>query len=316
MKCLALRRPARGWSRAGNQTPRRSVLLAMRRALVVLPALLLALASAACGDDQKVASDGSTTSTTGPAVPGRAADVVLAITSGGGFVPFGTDFANVPLKVQRDGTVYTGGAVRAIYPGPALTPVMTGRVSVSELAHVLDEAKAAGLAEERLDAGEPGVTDMPTTTITVELDGQVHEHAVYALDFGTDPTMGAPSGLTPAQSDVRAKLSAFQTEVADLVLRTADQPYVPTAYQVLASIADPAAGTSDVTPNELTWPVADVALVEGRCVDVDAAHAPALADLLDQATQITIWHDDTGAAWHLVVRATLPGDEPCDPPQD
>jgi hypothetical protein len=290
----------------GNRTARRGVQLGMRRARAALPAVLLVLASAACGHDAKVATGASTT------VPARPADVVLSITSGGGFVPFGADFANVPLKVQRDGTVYTGGAIPAIYPGPALTPVSTGKLAGAQVQQLLDEARADQLGEDHLDVGQPPVSDMPSTTITVELDGTLHTHSIYALGYGIDDPQQGLSNLTPAQGSLRKALSNFVTHASDLVSQAADQAYAPVAYQVLATRIDPASeAPPEVTPNQLTWPAPDLPLVAGAaCIDIDAAHAPALTEALTTASQITVWHDG-GATWHLSVRATLPGDAAC-----
>jgi hypothetical protein len=277
---------------------------AMRRTLMLLALPALALGGVACSDDDSVDTGAS------PVGDGDPSDVVISISSGGGFVPFGVDFAAVPTVVQRDGTVLTGGAVIAIYPGPALSPVSTGTLSGDALAELLEAAEEAGLESDALDFGEPGVSDSPTTTITVEIDGGTYTHEAYALGFGED--MGGDLGLSEEQLDLRAAVQDFVGEVSDAVTTAATDTYEPTAYQVLALPVDPAdlAG-SEPAPNELAWPLADVALAEGACIDITGDDATAFAALLPDATQITIWRDAAGATWQLATRAVLPGDDPC-----
>jgi hypothetical protein len=312
VKCLAARRRERGWSRIGNRTVRLSVQTGMRRATAALSVLLLVVVGAACGNDDDPVATG------GPPATGEPTDVILRITTGGGFVPYGYDFATVPTIVQRDGTVLVGGAVTMQYPGAALTPVVTGKLAAADLQHLLDAARDAGLDQAELDAGQPGITDNPTTTIVVELDGKQHEHAVYALGFGGAEDAGGgggDTGLTAEQVAVRTAVQGFVSEVSDKVTAAADEPFVPTGYQVIAQPVDPAAPPpEEPLPNDLDWPFADLTLPspdQGGCLDVDGARTAPFAELLAKATQITIWHTADGGTFHLSVRATLPGDDAC-----
>lgn len=282
----------------------------MRRATAALSVLLLVVVGTACGNDDDPVATG------GPPAKGEPTDVILRIASGGGFVPYGADFASVPMLIQRDGTVFTPGAITMQYPGPALYPVVTGHLSEAELEHLLAAARDTGLDQAELDAGTPGITDNPTTTITVELDGEVHEHDVYALGFGGDPgSDGTETGLTEEQVAVRDRLQTFVTEVSTQASAVADQLYPPTGYQVIAQAADPASsGGEDIQPNDLDWPFADLALPtadQGGCIEVDGPRTATFAGLLKQATQITLWHTADGGAFRLSIRVTLPGDEPC-----
>lgn len=310
----------------------------MRRTTALL-LVAATLALAACGDgDDSVASGGSTTSTrpttsttegtttttapgpsdegstggsgggsgpTGqPAPSGRA---TIRITVGGGFVPAGYDFTTVPTVVQPDGTSFAPGAMTMQYPGPAVTPVMTGRLSAATLEGLVQRAKAAHLDQAGREFGQPGVTDMPSTTITVVIDGKAHTTSVYALGFD-DP---AASGVTPAQRQARTEVQGFVTAVGDAVGAAATTTYQPTAYQVLSLPTEPAsAATEEPKPNELDWPIAGRPLGENTCLDLAGADATALAKALPKATSITVWRNG-GGHWHVFVRAALPGDEPC-----
>jgi hypothetical protein len=278
----------------------------MRRPVlaVLLFALLLA-GTASCGDDAEVR--------TGDQPPGStdghgAGDPQLAISIevGGGFAPYGSDFLSPPTVVLDDGTVFTGGATIAIYPGPAISPVLTGSIDGDELRALLDEAGAAGLtADGELDTGQPGITDMASTTITVRVDGTTFEHSIYALSGA--PDMGPELGLTRPQLELREQLATFVQHVTDAAAGSATDPYPPTAYEVLAS---PASGEDpQVEPNHLDWPLA-APIEAGACQRVEGDDAAALAPILAKATEITVWTDPgTGDRYQLRFRAVLPGVE-------
>jgi hypothetical protein len=274
----------------------------MRRSSALLAGLLaLSIGAAGCGS-----SDHTTTRTD------TTAPVVLSIRTSGGFVPYGADFVATPLLVLADGTVLTGGPVPDIYPGPAVAPVQTGALDTGALRGLLDAARQAGLDHDDLDGGQPGITDVGTTTISVVLDGVRHTNDVYGL-FAADAD--AP-GLTPAQRDVRTKVRAFAERAQHDTEAVATSIYEPRAYQVLAAVADPSADvdTLDGTapkPKELEWPFPDLPLRDHACVDVDEARAPTFAAALRRATQITIWRDAADRPWNLSTRAVLPGDGPC-----
>jgi hypothetical protein len=284
----------------------------MRRLLLVLTATSLALAGAACGDDDALdAGDGSSTSSTSSPPddgdPATEADVAIRIVSAGGFVPFGTDFASVPTVVLTDGTVFTGGAAPEIFPGPAVLPVATGTLSAAELADLLDAARAAGLDRDGIDYGMPGVTDMPTTYVRVVIDGQTHEHSAYGLTF--DGAGGL--GLSEDEIDGRRALTGFVDEVSAAVGDAATELYDPDAYQVLTTPADASASQQEPAPNQLDWPFADIALDQAECFDIDGDEVAAFEELLEQATQITIWRDAAGATHQLIIRARLPFEDTC-----
>lgn len=288
------------------------VQLHMRRSiacLFLLPALLLT----ACGDDTNVdaGADPSPTDSSDPGddAGGDATQVAISIEVGGGFVPFGYDFAAVPTVIHDNGTAFTGGMTTAIFPGPALSPVLTGVIDADELAALLDAAEQVGLGSDaELDTGQPGITDLPTTTIKVRVDGQVYEHSVYALSYGTDFPGDVATGITDEQAEVRAAIAGFVSDVNDAVGAVASEPYTAEAYEVLAQPVGEDDQTADVAPNELEWPLATPIQGDGTCMQVDGDDAVALADALEQATQITQWTDPSdGAVYLLTVRAVIPG---------
>jgi hypothetical protein len=284
----------------------------MRRSiacLFLLPALLLA----ACGDDTNVdtGADPSPTDSTDPGGDSDATEVAISIEVGGGFVPFGYDFAAVPTVVHDNGTAFTGGPTTAIFPGPALSPVLTGVIDADELATLLDAAEQVGLgSDSELDTGLPGVTDMPTTTIKVRVDGEVFEHSVYALSYGSEFPDDVATGITDEQAEVRAAIAGFVSDVNDAVSAVASEPYVAEAYDLLPQPIGDEEQATDVAPNELDWPFASPIVEDGSCMHLDGDDATTFTDLLDQATQITVWTDTSnGMAYRLVARTVIPGFE-------
>lgn len=285
----------------------------MRRTTALLVLALLVLSSCG-GDDDTVGTDADSSSTSsssststseGSGDPGPAAAAgVIRISVGGAYSPFGTDFAAVPTLVLADGTSFTAGATTMQFPGPAIAPVSTGRLSDGQVADLLDAAEAAGLTSPR-DYGQPAITDVGTTTISVVIDGTHHTVEVYALR--EEDHAGR---LTAEQRDARAKVSEFIETVGEAVSAAATGAFEPTSYQVLATPSQPAASYEDPKPNELDWPVPSTPLAEGPCRDVTGSDAVALRDALAKASQITVWHSG-GKDWQVVARAVLPGDAPC-----
>ena len=301
----------------------------MRRATAPLVLVLLVLSS--CGgdddtvgtgsDDSSTSSSSSTstpssTSTTagtdatppptepaGDPAPTTASDAIRIVTCCA-FSPYGTDFAAVPTVVGTDGTAFTGGAQTLQYPGPAISPVTTGKLSAKQVDALLTAAKDAGLTTKR-DYGQPGITDVGTTKITVTIDGKAHTAEIYALGYE-----GEAGGISADQKAARAKASAFVTKVSDAVSAAATTSFQPTGYQVLAIPSQPLSDYSDPKPNQLDWPIASKPLAEGPCRDITGADAATLKAALAKATQITIWNSG-GKGWQVVTRAVLPGDAPC-----
>ena len=283
----------------------------MRRSLIAL-LLLPVLVLTACGDDAEVETGddpGATDAGSTDGGDGDSTQIAISIEVGGGFVPYGYDFAAVPTVIQDNGTAFTGGAMTMIYPGPALAPVSTGVVPSDVVAALLDEAEEIGLATaDELDTGEPGVTDTPTTTITVRVGGQRYEHGVYALGFGEQP--GEGGGLSDDQIELRSSISAFVQHVNDAAGAAATEPYDAVAYDILPQPLADAGAVEDVTPNQLDWPLSFPLHEDGSCMRLEGDDAASFAALLPEATQITEWTDrSNGATFRITARAVIPGFE-------
>jgi hypothetical protein len=236
-------------------------------------------------------------------------EVVLRVSTGGGFVSPSTNLRSVPqFTLYGDGTIIVTGPTIMIYPGAALPNLQTTKVSEETVRAILSAVQEAGLFDPTFDYGQPGITDQATTTITIDVDGKKCESSIYAL--GAD---GA-GGLTMEQQQARAAVDELVGKLNGL---ETFQPGVKwTSYQFasLAVFSTPAmvGGTPDPQPNTLEWPLGDLATLgqavqpEGfRRAVVTGEDLEMLQPLLDEATEITIWTSG-GKEYNLYFRPLLP----------
>lgn len=286
-----------------------------RQFLALLAAAPLALVAASCGSSGN-GSTGETTTTAPPStlppvttVPGiehptGPDDVILRLSWDGGFVAPGTLFMRLPrLLIAGDGSVYVQGAQTEMYPGPLLPPILVGKVNEAEIQDVLAKAQAANLFRQ-VTYGQPdiGIADAPNTILVLNVNGTTYTHDAYALGMGGD-------GNGESNPD-RKVFADFVTQLEPLANGVqGSQPYSAPRFAIRATVADEAAPTDGVTPNEVAWPAAaGVTLASAsECAVVEAGN---IGDLFTTATQITRFVEN-GIKYVLVVRPMLPGDAGC-----
>jgi hypothetical protein len=271
-------------------------------AAVVLAAFVLTLG--ACGSGS---SGDSTEHPTGKN------EIVLQVSSGGGFVPVSYNLTELPqFTLYGDGTVIVTGPMIEIYPGPALPNLQTTRISEEATQEILSAASEAGLFANGVDYGQPGITDVPTTKIVVNADGKTFTSDIYAL--GMEPGAG---GLTMEQQQARAAISDLVGKLNVLTDYEQGQiqweAYAYTALKVFSVAADPNV-TLDVPPNELAWPLGDIGTLgepvmpDGyRSAVISGDDLAKLQPLLAEATQITLWSSGDHQ-YNLFLRPLLPNE--------
>jgi hypothetical protein len=276
-----------------------------------IAALLTGLLAAACGTptNGKARSDATTTtSTTAPG--GDPSQLVLRITTGGGFVAPASQFAVFPaVSVYADGTVITVGATTMEYPGRALPPLRRGSLAAGELRDILAAARDAGVRDPGPDLGQPAIADAPSTAFFVrDGSGSTTVHAYALVEAGNQP------GLTASQVDNRNKLIAFAARAQRLGDRTTES-YTARSLAVLVG-PYPAAAPGDIKPEDLTWTGSDlgtrpaVAQFGERCIAVEGAELATMAPTIQAARSNARWH--SGAkAYALTFRPQLPDERPC-----
>jgi len=276
-------------------------------ATVVLLTLTAAI-STACGDEGSAGNENSFEHPTG------AHDVVLRVDSAGGFVPVSTALTDLPeFTLYGDGTVIVSGPIIMIYPGPAMPNLQKAKVSQETIQAILSAAQEAGLFDPTFDYGQPGITDMDTTTITTNVDGKTYTSSIYALN-----AIEPGGGLTMEQQQARATVSQFVGKLVDLTAFEQDLEWTPYEFKALTVYSSVAGepGDTDVQPNKLDWRLADLA-TSGEAVQpegfrklvVTGDDLATLRPLLGEATQITLWKSG-GNEYNLYFRPLLPDEEP------
>ncbi|MGZ5299239.1 MAG: hypothetical protein ACXWDU_06135 [Actinomycetota bacterium] len=299
----------------------------MRLRLLSATALLLGLLAGACanastGDGPGDGGTGSGGGGTQVPTPTGSEQLVLRIEQVGGFVALQYDLMRMPMmSLYGDGLVLTPGAQIEIYPGPALPALSQQRLTPGAIQLLLRAAIDAGLDEDRdyTDLGSMMVSDAPTTTFTLTVDGRTHTTHVYALDFDLGPN---PDGMPREEFQAREDLLAFQAKASDLGWlpegSVTDQgAYRPTALRIFSSPYRPDPELAQVP---IAWPLTPGLDAFGesmqgptdgmRCGTVADDAASSLLPLAEQANQLTPWTSD-GTRYGLLFRPLLPDESGC-----
>ncbi|MEO8422636.1 MAG: hypothetical protein ABI595_01845 [Actinomycetota bacterium] len=307
----------------------------MRLKLFGVTVLSLGILAGACanastgdgpGDGGTGPGTGATgpTSPTGPTGPGPTGpgQLVLRIEQGGGFVAIQYNLTRMPmLSLYDDGLLVTPGAQIEIYPGPALPALSQQHLSPDAIRLLIQAAIDVGLDKDRdyTDLGSTMISDAPTTTFTLTIDGQTHTTQVYALDFDLGP---APDRMSKEELQARKDLQAFQAKASDLSWlpdgSVTDQGlYQPTALRIFSSPYQP---DPELTQAPIAWPLTPGLDLFGdseqstpggmRCGTVADDETASLLSLAEQANQLTPWTSD-GTRYGLLFRPLLPDESGC-----
>ncbi|HEX6140817.1 MAG TPA: hypothetical protein VF013_10240, partial [Candidatus Limnocylindria bacterium] len=206
----------------------------------LLPAALaatvsLAIVLAACGGPGGSGSGSGTDHPSGD-------EVVLRVEHRGGFVPVEWLFSGTPaFTLVGDGRVIVPGAVAAMFPGPALPPLMARRLNDDGVEAVL---QAVGATKQfARDAQWQGarnfVADAAETVFTVHADGQDVVVSIYGL--GAFLPNEAPPQVSREELAAHVALSALADRLgnpdawipATGWAETGWQAYSPTALRLL-----------------------------------------------------------------------------------
>lgn len=244
------------------------------------------------------------THTTGPD------DVVVRVVTGGGFVPAWSLRRTIPTFVLAgDGTamVPAPDGDGGLENQPSIWPFRSSGFDEDRIQKVLILADQAGLLGSEVDYGYPQVTDMPSTSVQITVNGDTTTQNAYALFY-----TNSDDDLTSAQNAARAQLRTFISEVRDRVSVDAAD-YQPASIAVYRFKEDPVTANGQARP----WPIATVPPPTTdsnyeTCIVVDGDQATALRGAAKDATLQTAWTVDSEEPIVFVLRPMLPGDPGCD----
>ncbi len=247
------------------------------------------------------------------------AELVLRVTSEGGFIAPAAHLAQLPIvAVYADGRILTPAPVPAIDPGP-LVPVE----SVRNVGDAGVAAIRAAIAAAGLDAGggiNPGVgADAADTVFVVQAGGQTVTTRFPALGVGGPGRPGQPGASANPQRAAALDLLTRLTDTTDAWggPTAASSAYVPTGYRIFVAPGAPLASDTGTPAHAVAWPLATPLALFGKVAVPDRgisglrvgvvrlADAAALAPLLDGATQITPFTSE-GATYTLRASPLLP----------
>jgi hypothetical protein len=244
--------------------------------------------------------------------------LVFRVATAGGFVAPQQTLQQMPsFSLYGDGRAITQGAQIEIYPGAALPSLVVTSMTPAGVRALVNDALRAGLGRSRSYTTMP-VSDMPTTTFTLNIDGETHTTRVYAL--GADRT--APT-MSSEEQRARAALERLSRELTDL--RHAlpagsvgpDRGYRPEGLRVFVQPYD---GRREPALHEpaMAWPLSKPLASLGEktsisgmtCGTVTGSDVAPLLQAAASANQLTPWTSH-GSAYSLTFRVLLPDEHGC-----
>lgn len=246
---------------------------------------------------------------------------MLRIDVGGGLAGPDQDALSIPqVSVYADGRVISQGAQIAIYPGPALPPLMLSRLSPAGVDRVLGKAAEAGLTGGDRHYPMRDVADVHTTTFTVMVEDAVH--VVTAEGLGLEA--GHEDQLDATELQARRAMLGFQVALTDLggwLGRDVIAEGLPYEFDELRVFARPGLPPEepDLVQPTLEWPFSEPLASFGepypmgedaRCGTVSGDDLQTLLPLFMSANQSTPWESD-GERYELLLRPLLPDESGC-----
>jgi hypothetical protein len=256
----------------------------------------------------------------------------LVLTVGGGFTTWQSNVGELPIAFIADGQLIRGlPSDRANELAPKAT---TQEIQPAALEEIASWLYGAGFKGDPLDFGDPGVTDMPSTTLTFTIGGEFYRQSAYALDFDTS---GSGTTLTDEQQKNRANFSRLVEFLKDPVAAygaanlTTPTSYVPATYSLWGRrYGVPVSANGDAPPKlvKVPWPHASISLAsfeeQPSCVPVEeadsvavaatfaAAAAPGVSAKVASAEFVTTaFAQPDGVVSELVLTPVLPGMMTC-----
>lgn len=231
-------------------------------------------------------------------------EVVIQITSEGGFVPVEIALNNGPrYTVLGDGRLIYQGFQTMQFPGPLVPPYMVAQLSGSQMTAVLamvEDMGLPGIDEESDDSAINFVADATTEVIRFWDDNGEHKYSVYALGIEEEPT---------------DRNSAFLELIETFDRFTAEAPAEPYSAEEVRIVAG--SGFVDPDFSDLReWPLETDTFTDWTELPNGwfcRAYPSDVLTSFGDANQATVWAhpDGTSDPLTLLVRPLIPGETAC-----
>jgi hypothetical protein len=251
-------------------------------------------------------------------------EVLLSVTSQGGFVPAEFAVSQVPSFVLlADGRVITQGPTTLEFPGPLLPPLQVRQLTDDGVQQVLDGVIETELFETDLNlrAASNFIADAADTVFTLQAGDRDVTVTVYGLG-ALDPSIQS-DGISAAEIEAHGVLQQLNEQLTFIdqslpATAFADdgwQPFVADAYRLY--VRDATGDPEGELPGQVReWPTDDDPSAIGdevelfgngtRCAVVDGAD---WGEELAAANQNTRWTPDGETLYAITLRPLLPYEE-------
>ena len=244
-----------------------------------------------------------------------AADVLVSIDVAGGYTSLEFSLRDTAdFLLLGNGTAIVPGAVIEIFPGPAIYPLQSATVPEGRIQELFAAAAAAGLlVDTEIDYGDPGVIDVPDTSVQLTVDGRTYSHSAYALGYEDD---SSPS-LSEANRAARSALRGF-IDTAQAMVGVDSEQYVPDAVAAFrVSTGEPLPLEPELEQEPQPWPIATVPppiapSYPTSCVVITGAETVQLLAALEVSNELTPWLIGTEPPTRMAFRPLLPDDPGCE----
>lgn len=278
-------------------------------------AVLLGACTADSGEDSTVDDVG---------YPSGSDELVLRISTEGGFVPVEVNLTRLPeLSLYGDGRLITQGPQILIYPGPALPNLLVRQVDPEALREIVRQAADAGLTgpDRRFDAAAGRIADLPDTVFTLVTEQGAHSTSIYGFGSGEELT-----GIPDRDAEAIRALRRLRDRLTDLEPWLPDgsvgpeEPFVPRSMRIFATTPVPAP-EEGLEQQPVPWPLAQPLAEFGapvppegyRCGTVEGEELATVLELAGRANQLTPWESE-GVRYALSFRPLLPDESGCPGP--
>ena len=214
-----------------------------------------------------------------------------------------------------DGLAIDGNiAIPAIYPGPIFVTPLARTISADGQLMVADEARRLGLVGDETDFTGGGVAPgAQIARLQLIIDGRTYDISGLAgLATGDEP--GSPQAFAAFWRELSMLDAPLDGELG------ASAPYEPEEVAVLFTA--PARPEPGLPQRPVTWPlpgsfdqIGDEFPVEAgaRCLTLSGDDLAVVLPVLEDANQLTVFHDEVDGQRSAMAVVVVPGAEsPCD----